>query len=424
MLVSDLPLGNPIRFTPTICHKALFAPTSMGFTLSGKKNRNSCSFENSKKNNCPMTKLSTISYKLLLLLAVAAGVATEVAAQKYSNEFLSIGIGARAQALGNAMVARADEVTATYWNPAGLVRIPQETGLQLGAMHAEWFAGVGKFDFLSATLPLGDGSKRLGLTAIRFGIDNIPNTLSLFGSDGSINYDNIVEFSAADYAFLGSYAQQVSRGSSDRRLLVGGNLKVVRRVIGTFADSWGFGLDAGMQYLLRNWNFGLVARDLTTTFNAWTVNFTDEEKLVLLQTGNALPDIQSTEITKPSFLFGVAHRIAFGSLAFTPELDLTVTTDGQRNTLLSADPLSVDAGFGIEADYKNAVFLRAGVDQFQQEVDFAGAKSWQMRPSLGVGLRLGAFHLDYAYTDLGDQRDTYSHVISIMLSLRKKEFGQ
>ncbi|MEK7253297.1 MAG: hypothetical protein AAB316_01010, partial [Bacteroidota bacterium] len=41
-------------------------------------------------------------------------------AQKYSNEFLSIGVSARAQGMGNSVVASIDDVTAGYWNPAGL----------------------------------------------------------------------------------------------------------------------------------------------------------------------------------------------------------------------------------------------------------------------------------------------------------------
>ena len=117
-------------------------------------------------------------------------------AQKYSNEFLSIGVSANAQALGNAVVAQVDDVTAAYWNPAGLANISSETGLQIGAMHAEWFAGIGKFDYLGVTLPMANSNRRLGISLIRFGIDGIPNTLSLYEDDGTVNYDNIVEFSA------------------------------------------------------------------------------------------------------------------------------------------------------------------------------------------------------------------------------------
>ncbi|MEL7122157.1 MAG: hypothetical protein AAFO07_22100, partial [Bacteroidota bacterium] len=152
--------------------------------------------------------------------------------QKYSNEFLSIGIGAEAQALGNAVVATTDDVMAGFWNPAGLARLDLEQGIQIGAMHAEWFAGVGKFDYLAAAFPISQGKRHLGISLIRFGIDEIPNTLSLYESDGTINFENLREFSAADYAFLLSYAQKIN--TKKNLFTVGGNVKVIHRRIGPF----------------------------------------------------------------------------------------------------------------------------------------------------------------------------------------------
>ncbi len=58
-------------------------------------------------------------YILVLMLSISVG---SLFAQKYSNEFLSIGVGAKAQALGNAVVAQTNDVTAGVWNPAGLGR--------------------------------------------------------------------------------------------------------------------------------------------------------------------------------------------------------------------------------------------------------------------------------------------------------------
>jgi hypothetical protein len=343
-------------------------------------------------------------------------------AQKYSNEFLSIGVGARAQALGNAVVAGIDDVYAGVWNPAGLAALPADAGLQVGAMHAEWFGGVGNFDYLGFTVPLNTGNRRLAFSLIRFGVDNIPNTLSLYDSDGSINFDNVVEFSAADYAFLGSYAQQ--RYQTNGRFRWGGSVKVIHRRIGPFATSWGFGIDLGAQLERGDWRFGALARDLTSTFNAWAFNFTEEEKEVLELTGNEVP-ISSVEVTRPQLLFGVGRSFFLGGqIELRPEIDLTVTTDGQRNTLLSADPFSIDPAAGIEARYSNFLALRAGINQFQQQLEFDGSSTWLSRPSLGVGLKLGQLNVDYAYTDLGDDRNTFSHVISLQLSIRPRELAE
>ena len=339
--------------------------------------------------------------------------------QKYSNEFLSIGVGARAHGMGNAVIASIDDVTAGYWNPAGLASFGAEDGLQLGAMHAEWFAGVGKFDYLGMTLPSSSGKRRVGISLIRFGIDDIPNTLSLFDEDGTINYDNIVSFSAADYAFLGSYAQKL-KAKEGNNFYVGGNVKIIRRVIGTFASSWGFGIDLGMQYHIGKLKFAAVGRDITSTFNAWNVTFTDKEKGVLLATGNELPDINSLEITKPQILLGATYTFELKKFSISPEFNLLATTDGKRNTLISGDPISLDPNFGVEVNYNDFLFLRAGISQFQQETDFAGDQYYISRPSVGVGLKLFSLRIDYAYTDLGDSQDRYSHIISLQLDLKPK----
>jgi len=338
--------------------------------------------------------------------------------QKYSNEFLSIGIGARAQGMGNAMVAGVDDVTAGVWNPAGLARIPRENGLQLGAMHTEWFAGVGKNDYLGVTLPLKNANTRLALSLIRFGIDQIPNTLSLYEDDGTVNFDNVSEFSSADYAFLISYAGQ--KGADKNAFYYGGNVKVIHRRIGPFATAWGFGIDLGIQYQRGKWQFGAMAKDLTTTFNAWSFNFTDAEKEVLEITGNEVP-INSVEITKPQLILGASYTFQMNKVSLRPELNAVMTTDGQRNTLLSADPISIDPNFGIEGGYNNFLFLRMGVNQFQQETDFAGAEFLSVRPSLGVGLRISTLRIDYAFSDVGDSQNRFSNIISLILDIKPKK---
>ncbi len=66
---------------------------------------------------------------------------------KYSNEFLNIGAGARGMSMGNAQVASVTDGTAGYWNPAALADI--RTSPQLNLMHAEYFAGIGKYDYAS-----------------------------------------------------------------------------------------------------------------------------------------------------------------------------------------------------------------------------------------------------------------------------------
>ena len=336
-------------------------------------------------------------------------------APKYSNEFLSIGISARALGMSNTVVASVNDVTGGYWNPAALTLI--ESDIQLGVMHSEYFAGIAKYDYGSFAMALPEKNAAVGLSIIRFGVDDIPNTLYLVEADGSINYDNITAFSVADYAFLGSYAQKLKW----HNLRVGGNIKVVHREAGDFATAWGFGLDAGAQMDLNNWKFGATFKDITSTFNAWSFSFTEEEKQVLLATGNIIPE-NSLEITTPKLILGAAYDFTlnenFGLLA---EVNADITTDGRRNVLISADPISIDPHLGIEADYKEFIYVRAGVGNVQRYIpDDLFEEAWTMQPNIGLGVEIGPVMLDYAYTNIGKQSEVlYSHVFSLMFNINK-----
>lgn len=338
--------------------------------------------------------------------------------QKYSNEFLSIGVGARAHAMGSTLFASVDDVTAGYWNPAGLTRI--EGDLQLGAMHAEWLGGVGKYDFIGIAKPIGDSKltkRALGLTALRFGVDNIPNTLSLYDTDGTINYRNIVSFSAVDYAVLLSYAQSVyTQEVGDLRL--GGNVKMVHRTIGPFARSWGFGLDLGAQYRFGSVTFALMARDITNTFNAWKVEFSEKEKEVLELTDNIIP-IGALEVTRPQFQIGIAYADEWDKIGVTGEAGMTITTDGRRNTLLQGKNTSFAPSVGLELAYNRILFLRGGVNNFQQvKTGMENDATWTFQPSIGLGVKFYSLKVDYAYTNMNNSvQNSYSHIISLLLDV-------
>ena len=329
-------------------------------------------------------------------------------AQKYSNEFMSLGVGAKGQSMGNAFVAGVEDVTAAYWNPAGLAAISTK-GIQIGAQHAEWFAGIAKYDYLGIAFPMPNDRRALGLTAIRFAIDDIPNTLFLYDADGSINYDEIQSFSAADYGFLMTYAHRLR--SELGQVYVGGNVKLIHRTIGSFAKAWGFGFDASFLWHLKKVRIGVMVKDVTNTFNAWMFNFNEEEKQILTFTSNVIPT-SSLEVTRPQIIIGGAWYHQWKKTGLMAELDLNMTTDGKRNTLISSFPVSIDPTFGIEANYGKFVFLRAGVNNVQKETDFGRDPFWTFQPNLGIGLKLLNLHLDYAYTDVGEQSNkTYSHVV-------------
>ncbi|MEO5907169.1 MAG: PorV/PorQ family protein, partial [Saprospiraceae bacterium] len=279
---------------------------------------------------------------------------------KYSNEFLTLGVGGRAHGMGGAVSASVSDLSASYWNPAGMTSITSVA--QFHAMHAEWFAGIAQYDQISFGKKLNPESQSYGsISLIRMGIDNIPNTLRLIGPDGSINYDRIETFSAADYAAFISYARKLGQGN----WYAGGSVKIIHRSIGAFGKSWGFGADLGVQYRKEKYTLALMGRDLTTTFNNWNFTLSDEEKEIFTQTGNEIP-VSTLEQTLPTFILAGSYKFNIGTKsAILAEMDFDITTDGKRNTLISSETISVGPRMGLEFDLRNRIFLRAGISNFQ-----------------------------------------------------------
>jgi hypothetical protein len=343
--------------------------------------------------------------------------------RKYSNEFLNIGAGARGLGMGGAQVASVKDATAGYWNPAGLVGVKDVPNV--GIMHAEYFAGIAKYDYASAAIPIQNNKRTLGFSLLRFAIDDIPNTLFLVEPDGSFNYDRIQTFSSADYAFIFSFAQNVKQ-TEKKSISFGANAKVIYRKVGSFATAWGFGLDAGVQMHGKKWHAGLVAKDLTTTFNAWSFKFTDAEKEKLYLTNNKIP-IKSTELTAPRLVLGGGYNFKLSkSVNLLAELGVDATFDGKRNTVVSADPVSIDPHLGLEASVKDVFFVRAGVTNFQKALDNKDTTNkktvWIYQPSLGAGFKIKNLMIDFAYTNLANQSNPlYTYIFSLRLNLVKKQ---
>ncbi len=358
-----------------------------------------------------MKKIARIvlAFTLMLMLPDAA----KAQVRKYSNEFLSIGVDARALGMSNSVIASVQDVTAGYWNPAGLAHLRERW--EVGLMHAEYFAGIANYDYLAGAIPMDERST-FGASLIRFGVDDILNTSELIDQGGNIDYDRISLFSAADYALLLSYARQ----TKVKGLSIGGNVKLIYRGIGDFADAYGFGLDFGTQYHSNGWSLAASLRDATTTFNAWQFN-TEKLEEVFLATGNEIPT-DALEQTAPRFTLAAGRTFVLGdNFSLYSEIDLVTTFDGRRATVISSDFASIDPSLGLEFSYREFLFLRMGVGNVQSEIDFDDSKYWTFQPNLGIGFRYQNISLDYALTDIGDQSIAiYSNVFSLKLNFAGK----
>jgi hypothetical protein len=348
-------------------------------------------------------------FLIVLLVFVAVTANSQV---KYSNEFLSLGVGSRGLSMGNACVASSNDVTSTYWNPIGILKINSDA--EIGLIHSAYSNKIAKYDYAGAAFKLSD-SAAIGFSLIRFGVDDVPNTLEMIDENGQIDYDLITSFSIADYAFMTSFAKRTNISG----LSFGGNLKIIRRTVGEFASAWGFGLDFSAMYEHKSWIFSAMARDVTGTFNAWKFN-TETFEDVFNETGNEIP-VNSLEYTMPRIILATSKNIKisekFNVLA---EIDVDVTTDGKRNTLLKTDVFSFDPHAGIEASYKKKIFLRAGVSNIQK-IPVGDENSINFQPGLGLGVVLNKLYIDYTLSNIGNKAfSIYSHVFTVRIALNKK----
>ena len=330
--------------------------------------------------------------------------------RKYSNEFMNIGVDAASLAMSNAVVASTNDVNSVYWNPAGILNL--EDG-QVALMHASYFANIAQYDYIAYAKPIDDRSA-WGISMIRFGVDDILNTTQLIDNNGVIDYNRISKFSTADYGFTFSYARKLPV----QGFQYGINSKVIRRIIGKFASSWGVGFDVGLQFERNDWYFGLMLRDITTTYNIWNIN---EEEYATIKNAVAgqnqdLPE--STEITAPKAQLGMSKKMTFNydySLLVAANLNMQFT---QTNDLISSKALSIDPAIGFDFGYTDLVFLRGGVGNFQNITQLDLSKSVTFQPNIGLGFKYKGIQIDYALTDLGDQSAAlYSNIFSVKVDL-------
>ena len=310
--------------------------------------------------------------------------------------------------MANATTASSANVNSGYWNPAGLLAIEDN---QLSIMHASYFANIANYDYGAFAMPLDDRSA-VAISLIRFGVDDILNTTQLIDDQGNIDYSRISLFSTADYGITFSYARALPLDG----LNIGVNAKVIRRIIGDFASSWGFGLDLGIQFNKNDWKFGAMIRDITTTFNAWAIY---EEKFSEIQgavngQNQELPD--TMEITIPKLNLGVSRKFIFHyDYVLLTEIDFNFRF-AETNDLVSNSFASFTPAVGLEFGYIDLVFVRAGVGNFQSITQLDGNNSLGFQPNIGIGFKYKGIQVDYALTDLGDQSAAlYSNIFSITL---------
>ncbi len=334
---------------------------------------------------------------------------------KYGNDFLSTGSGARALGMGSAQTALVNDVTAAYWNVAGLAEIESP---QLMYMHSERFSGIVGYDYGAVALPLKNRNGVISLSFFRQGVDNIANTLNAWDRErdqpkGNVQ-DYITRFSAADMALFFSFATTPSE-----RISYGASAKIVRQKLGPFAQAWGYSLDLGAKYKTDFATFGATVHDVTTMQKMWDVDESEfgDYEAQFDSLGATLPTGQN-EFVLPSLKLGASKLFPIGAdFLISAAADVDLFFENRRAYYISLGSMSIEPHVGGEVSYKDVIAFRAGVTDFITDP----VSGFMVSPTLGLGLKLSYFVLDYGFASFaGASSDLgFTHRISLRFDFNR-----
>jgi hypothetical protein len=281
--------------------------------------------------------------------------------------------------MGGAFVGVADDVTTSFWNPAGLAQLK---GKELSLMHAETFGSLLNQDFVAFALPLmqEDRKSALAFSLQRLGGGGVKITdLEKKGLEVSDTNKVVLlrEESHADYALFFSYSHQMRPG-----FLWGANLKLIYRDVVTTSA---FGIGADLAFLAKPYSFlslGANLMDLTSS-------------LLFYDNG-------TTETINPTTKVGLALNRSFKDFSLVLATDADLRYEGRKSgAQFWLGKLSADLHHGLEISYRAKVAGRLGLDQG----DFTA----------GAGLWVNQFGLDLAFLSHDELDNTYR--ISLLLKL-------
>ena len=329
-------------------------------------------------------------YLIVTVITLCVGTLQSVDA-RYTADFLTLGVGARALAMGGAGTALSDNAYAPYWNPAGLGQL---TRYEVSFMHST-LNGEDAYDFVSYIHPL---KKRgaIGVSWLRVGVDDIPITsLPVISRPvGPANRPEVVgSFNNTDNAFLFAHGWRLPafRGI---HLRLGGTLKLLYMSGYRSTNAIGGGADVGIiamtnpekshQLLL-----GLQASDAFTTKLYWN-------------TPPPSADLTShTETILPHLKIGIAtiHSLPLFRSTLILALDTYIQNrggSGTKSDIEAPQGSPVELHAGVEWTLFDLLALRVGM------AERSGSLESIRQLTAGVGLNLrfvtgAGAGLDYAF---------------------------
>lgn len=305
------------------------------------------------RKGCKMKVKLRFSFILIITL-FATSVSGSANPANTGLSFLKIGAGSRAVAMGEAYTAVANDASAAYWNPAGLVALNRTEML---FTHNKWIQDITN-EF--ATLAIRSGKNGFGISVMVNTIPGIERRV--------IPSNEPLDVLTAHDVMLGfSYARKLTE-----HIHIGATLKYLYQKI-YIEETSGFACDFGMQYdtPLQGVRAGLA-----------------------LQNFGAMSKFREEAVRLPRTVrLGVAYQLPVQVMNW----DLLLAVDWMK-ILQSTSHLN----FGLESKFTKYFAIRFG---YQNGFDDKGVHA-------GFGVHFHRYRLDYAYvpfaSELGD-----SHRISL-----------
>ena len=352
-----------------------------------------------------MIKRTCYVIGVILLMAACAFAQNDNVGTSAAN-FLKIGVGSRAVAMGEAFVAHANDVTALYWNPAGIAGLE---GTQVGFALTDWVLDI-NHSFVGVTHNLGN----IGTVGVSF---NYLTMGEMEKTTASEPHGTGAYFDCYDMAIGVAYARQLTD-----RFSVGLQVKYIQETI-SFSKAGTIALDVGTQFItgfhgmrigMSVSNFGgkmmMYGTDQLTEARGDEEVEGTPDKTARLET-EAWP-------VPMMFRFGVSMDVMK-----TDKNILTVNAD-------LSDPRDVApmGNFGFEYGFNNFIYLRGGLvyrpesyDEAAITEDRALKLNYEVKLSFGGGISMkipglgSRMKIDYAYVDLGVL--TTSHRFSFLFEI-------
>ena len=347
-----------------------------------------------RENKQPPT--TSLIFILLIFVLALSTILSSAYAENYTGDFLTSGIGGRALGLGGAYAGVADDITAVYWNPAGIATISDD--IQVSLMHAARRSGLGQFNYIGAINQVAPYLV-LGASWIHAGVGDIPIYPAFDPNIGPSDRRDIAKYrpdfeptsflSDSENAYVITAATRVAisqewwdnmgRNSRPPEFLFGINVKrISQSLVGKSAV--GVGFDAGflIRVLDTNAIFGAEG------FGGFSVGLNVQDISKTTVTWNT--DSQRKESIPTNVKFGLSYHNEIVSHRLVLSYEHETRYDGTDN-------------FGLEYQLSKRLTLRGGL----RGGDFTG----------GVGILVDRFQVDYALLT-NDLIST--HFLSLMAS--------